>query len=66
MDGYSQPRNPILANVFFRLELIESYGTGISRMKENDRDFHLAPEFSVTGGSFCVTLPKKGMKNSPE
>lgn len=60
----SQPRNPILANVFFRLELIESYGTGISRMKENYADFHLSPTFSVTEGSFCVTLPNKAVKNT--
>lgn len=31
----SMPRNRALANVLFRLELIEAYGTGIGRMRES-------------------------------
>lgn len=35
MGGVSQPRNMVLANIFYRLELIESYGTGIRRIMES-------------------------------
>lgn len=31
----SQPRNAVIANVFYRLELIESYGTDIQKMLES-------------------------------
>lgn len=31
----SVPRNRALANVLFRLELIEAYGTSIGRMRES-------------------------------
>lgn len=35
MHGVSQPRNPIIADIFYRLALIESYGTGIRKIFES-------------------------------
>ena len=35
MHGVSQSRNMMIANIFYRLELIESYGTGIQRIIES-------------------------------
>jgi len=32
MIGVSQCRNEKLANIFYRLKLIEAYGTGISKI----------------------------------
>lgn len=55
--GISQTRNPNLAAVFYRMRLIESYGTGIGKIQRayigNDRE----PEFETAKGVFRVTLP---------
>lgn len=58
MSGISQSRNPVLANVFYRLELIESYGTGIRRIIESYADHPEKPSFAPAPASFVVTLPK--------
>lgn len=34
-SGASQPRNMVIANIFYRLDLIESYGTGIQKIMES-------------------------------
>ena len=33
--GASQPRNMVIANIFYRLDLIKSYGTGIQKIMES-------------------------------
>ncbi|PWJ68375.1 ATP-dependent DNA helicase RecG [Ruminococcaceae bacterium R-25] len=50
-------RNPILANVFHRLNLIEEFGTGIRRIKEAYSDSQTKPSFEVTENIIKVTLP---------
>lgn len=50
-------RNPILANVFHRLNLIEKFGTGIRRIKEAYSDSQTKPSFVVTENIIKVTLP---------
>ena len=58
MGGVSQPRNMVVANVFFRLELIEAYGTGIQRIMESYDHCMQKPVFHSAPASFIVTLPK--------
>ncbi len=58
MGGVSQSRNAVLANVFYRLELIESYGTGIQRIIESYSDYPVKPAFKSAPASFVVVLPK--------
>lgn len=58
MGGVSQSRNSVLANVFYRLELIESYGTGIQRIMESYADYSDKPMFMPAPSSFVVVLPK--------
>lgn len=58
MNGVSQPRNPIIANVFYRLELIESYGTGIRKIFEGYSETLRKPEIQPAPASFVITLPK--------
>lgn len=59
MHGVSQTRNTVIANVFYRLELIESYGTGVQRiMKSYDGELR-APSFSIAPASVVVTLPNR-------
>ena len=55
--GVSQPRNEKLANVFYRLKHIESYGTGLRRIMQYYDDFEIKPEIMATHGAFKLTLP---------
>jgi ATP-dependent DNA helicase RecG len=59
MGGVSQPRNTIIANIFYRLELIESYGTGIRRIIESYEGSKNQPTFSPAPASFVVILPNR-------
>ena len=61
MLGVSQSRNEKLANVFYRLELVEAYGTGIQKIKKDYKNTRLTPEFNVTQGAFQVVLPNKNI-----
>jgi ATP-dependent DNA helicase RecG len=58
LGGVSQPRNIVAAAVFYRLELIEAYGTGISRIMESYGSSLKKPVFRPAPASFVVTLPK--------
>ena len=58
LDGQvSKLRNPILGNVFFRLRLIERFGTGVLRIKDAYRGSERQPKFEVYENSICVVLP---------
>ena len=57
--GVSQPRNAVIANVFYRLELIESYGTGIQKMMESYAGSGAEPVFAPAPASFVVILPNR-------
>lgn len=50
-------RNPIIGNVFFRLDIIESFGTGIRRIKNSYKDSKKKPIFRVYQNSIEITLP---------
>lgn len=56
-SGISQPRNKNLAEVFHRLRLIESYGTGIRRIFSLYTDCPRQPEIDVTANTFKMILP---------
>jgi len=59
MRGVSQSRNTIIANIFYRLELIESYGTGIQRIIESYEDCNEKPTFIPGPTSFVAVLPNR-------
>lgn len=50
-------RNPIIANIFFRLDIIEAFGTAIRRIKKSYEDEVVKPEFKVYQNSLEVFLP---------
>ena len=58
MKGVSQPRNTIVADIFYRLELIESYGTGIQKIFESYSESLRKPEIHSAPASFVISLPK--------
>lgn len=58
LDGYvSVPRNPIIANVFYRLNYIELFGTGVRRIQQAYDQLPMRPRFKVSGQSVRVILP---------
>jgi ATP-dependent DNA helicase RecG len=50
-------RNPIIANVFFRLGLIEQFGTGIRRIKDSYQKSLVQPQFAIFENSIKIVLP---------
>ena len=57
MAGLSVCRNQNLANVFYRLRLIEAYGTGLRKIMDAYDGLSEKPVISVTKNSFKITLP---------
>ena len=57
MLGISQSRNERLSNVFYRLRLIEAFGTGIQKIVKSYIDYKVKPEFKAEKGAFVVILP---------
>ena len=53
----SIPKNPIIANVFFRLGLIERYGTGVQRICALYDNSENKPTFEVSENLIKITLP---------
>ncbi len=56
-SGISQPRNKMLAEMFHRLHLIESYGTGIRRIFALYKNCSAQPKIEVTSNTFKMILP---------
>ena len=50
-------RNPILANVFNRLNYVETFGTGIRRIREAYSNSSSKPIFDVSDNTIQVVLP---------
>ena len=59
LDGrISVLRNPILANIFFRLHYIECFGTGITRIRSCYEKSMMKPTFEFSENAVKVTLPE--------
>lgn len=55
--GLSVARNRRLANVFYRLALVEAYGTGLSKIMQSYGGHLVRPQIQVTDHAFKITLP---------
>ena len=70
--GISVCRNQDLANVFYRLRLIEAYGTGISKIMKAYESLEEKPSIETTKNTFKIILPninakyETGMAPSPK
>ncbi len=60
--GVSVLRNPNLANLFYRLRLIEAYGTGILKINECYDGYDTKPTISVSNNAFKIVLPNTNFK----
>ncbi len=55
--GVSVLRNQHLANIFYRLRLIEAYGTGIFKINQCYKGVAVKPNIEVSDNAFKITLP---------
>ena len=63
-NGLSDTRNPNLANIFYRLKLIEAYGTGIKKIYDAYELSGCEPEIITTNNSFKIILPNINYKQN--
>ena len=60
MSGRSKIRNRAIAEIFSRMEIVESWGTGIKRIINRAQEYGLPnPEFQEIGDTFRVNLYRK-------
>jgi ATP-dependent DNA helicase RecG len=62
MAGISVCRNQDLANVFYRLRLIEAYGTGIGKIMKAYEGLDVKPKIEATKNTFKIILPNINSK----
>jgi ATP-dependent DNA helicase RecG len=65
-SGISQPRNKNLADIFHRLHLIESYGTGIRKIYNLYSKCSEQPRIEVTPNTFKIILPNMNRTSEEE
>lgn len=56
-NNISVLRNPIIAGVFYRLGIIEKFGTGIARINRAYTNSLSKPDFQIGENSLCIILP---------
>ena len=62
MLGVSVLRNSRLANVFYRLHLIEAFGTGIPKIMECYHGQKAQPVIEISDNAFKMTLPNTNLR----
>lgn len=62
MMGISVCRNVKLANIFYRLELIEAYGTGMRKIMEAYAETGKKPEIETSENAFKIILPNLNVR----
>ncbi len=65
MIGLSVCRNPKLANVFYRLQLIEAYGTGMRKIMRAYEGSNRKPTIETTENAFKIVLPNLNAAADP-
>ena len=55
--GISIARNKKLADVFYRLHLIEAYGTGMPKIMESYKEYGIVPHIEISDNAFKIALP---------
>ena len=63
MVGLSVCRNQNLANVFYRLKLIEAYGTGMRKIIRAYKNQEAQPVIENTKNAFKIILPNINMES---
>lgn len=57
LEGHSKQRNRVIAEVFYQMGLIESWGTGLGKIRREAKEYRLpAPAFIDSSSSFRINL----------
>lgn len=64
--GVSSLRNKRLADILYRMELIEAYGTGIPRIMMEYKDESTGPVIEPGPSTFTIVLPAKIASSEPD
>jgi len=62
LTGVSVARNEKLAQIFYRLKIIEAFGTGIPRIFSAYEKVAVKPEIPVVDGGFLIRLPNQNFE----
>jgi len=65
LAGVSVTRNEKLAQIFYRLNIIEAFGTGIPRIYSLYEKSKIKPEIPVIDGGFLIRIPNRNYHASP-
>ena len=66
LAGLSICRNRQLADIFYRLDLIEAYGTGLPKIVNAYLGSSVRPEFLTTQNTFKTILPNRNKKKQAD
>ena len=66
LAGVSVARNEKLAQIFYRLNIIEAFGTGIPRIFSAYDGFAIKPEIPVIDGGFLIRIPNRNYDAPPD
>lgn len=67
LSGYSRLRNPLLADVFYKMNIVEQWGTGIRRVFQACADAGLAaPEYVVSGNAVKIVITRSAVPGHRE
>lgn len=62
-EGITDCRNQSLANIFYMLNLVDAYGTGLSKIRTEYQSFGRKPEIKANSTTFTITLPSTFEQN---
>lgn len=65
VQGLAEVRNPLLRQLFYRLDIVEAIGTGLKRIYELYEEEELTPTVKSTGNWFCFSLPNINTTRNP-
>ena len=65
LAGVSVTRNEKLAQIFYRLSIIEAFGTGIPRIYSAYENSTVKPEIPVIDGGFLIRIPNLNFHVQP-
>jgi ATP-dependent DNA helicase RecG len=64
LSGVSVTRNEKLAQILYRLKLIEAYGTGIPRIISSYGNSKIKPTMPILDGGFLLSLPNRNFTDT--
>jgi len=62
----SMPRNPLLMDLFLRIDKVEKVGSGIGRIRKAMAEYGLKAKFDISEGWFSVVFPRRAQAATPQ